>query len=99
VLFHTLKQIERGLKYKKVTANNKVSIQSLPPPVYCYKKQTGGFIMSRPIVPLTVPQAHHFKTDRRAKLSISYKIKGKSKVKASFNDAEKEIEVPGNKNI
>ena len=55
--------------------------------------------MSRPIVPLTVPQAHHFKTDRRAKLSISYKIKGKSKVKASFNDAEKEIEVPGNKNI
>ena len=55
--------------------------------------------MSRPIVPLTVPQAHHFKTDRRAKLSISYKIKGKSKVKASFNDAEKEIEVPGNKNM
>ncbi len=51
-----------------------------------------AFLIS--IITVYIERINVLKTDRRAKLSISYKIEGKSKVKASFNGAEKEIEVP-----
>lgn len=66
--------------------------------VYVYKQ-----VISEPIAFLAflisiftvhIERINVLKTDRRAKLSISYKIEGKSKVKASFNNVEKEIEVP-----
>ena len=66
--------------------------------VYVYKQ-----VISEPIAFLAflisiftvhIERINVLKTDRRAKLSISYKLEGKSKVKASFNNVEKEIEVP-----
>lgn len=66
--------------------------------VYVYKQVISepiaflAFLIS--IITVYIERINVLKTDRRAKLSISYKIEGKSKVKASFNGAEKEIEVP-----
>lgn len=61
--------------------NNKVSIQSLLPPVYCYKKQTGGFFMSQPIVPLTVPQSRRFEKKSRNDILMKIRL---GKVEVTF---------------
>lgn len=51
-----------------------------------------AFLIS--IITVYIERTNVLKTDRRAKLSISYEIEGKSTVKAKFNTEVKEIEVP-----
>lgn len=58
--------------------------------VYVYKQVISepiaffAFLIS--IITVHIDRINVLKTDRRAKLSISCKIEGKSKVKASFNN-------------
>ena len=51
-----------------------------------------AFLIS--IITVYIERINVLKTDRRAKLSISYKIEEMSKVEAVFNSEKKEIEVP-----
>ena len=51
-----------------------------------------AFLIS--IITVYIERINVLKTDRRAKLSISYKKEEMSEVKAVFNDEKKEIEVP-----
>jgi hypothetical protein len=51
------------------------------PPVYCYKKQTGGFFMSQPIVPLTVPQSRRFEKKSRNEILMKIRLE---KVELTF---------------
>ena len=51
-----------------------------------------AFLIS--IITVYIERINVIKTDRRAKLSISYKKEGMSEVKAVFNGEKKEIEVP-----
>ena len=51
-----------------------------------------AFLIS--IITVYIERINVLKTDRRAKLSISYKKEEMSEVKAEFNGEKKEIEVP-----
>ncbi|WP_410958534.1 hypothetical protein, partial [Salmonella sp. LS2020043sal] len=47
----------------------------------CYKKQTGGFFMSQPIVPLTVPQSRRFEKKSRNEILMKIRLE---KVELTF---------------